>query len=144
MRPATILRTVSGKGIVREPWIAGMNLETSTLVGSGVADKAIDIRVSVLPVVHGERIVMRILDKSKSFRELEDLGFSERDLKVVLEKIESPNGILYVTGPTGSGKTSTLYSILKRLNQPDVNIIEIMAIVIILPIFTKLISILYE
>lgn len=90
-----------------------------------VADKAIDIRVSVLPVVHGERIVMRLLDKSRVFGRLESIGFSERDLKVVRESIERPNGIIYVTGPTGSGKTSTLYSILGELNKPDVNIVTV-------------------
>jgi general secretion pathway protein E len=90
-----------------------------------VADKAIDIRVSVLPVVHGERIVMRLLDKSRVFGKLENIGFSEHDLKIVKESIERPNGIIYVTGPTGSGKTSTLYSILGELNKPDVNIVTV-------------------
>lgn len=90
-----------------------------------VADKAIDIRVSVLPVVHGERIVMRLLDKSRVFSKLESIGFSEHDYKIVKEAIERPNGIIYVTGPTGSGKTSTLYSILGELNKPDVNIVTV-------------------
>lgn len=90
-----------------------------------VADKAVDVRVSVLPVVYGERIVMRLLDKTRSFNALEDIGFSEHDLKIVLENIERPNGILYVTGPTGSGKTSTLYAILSRLNKPGVNIVTV-------------------
>jgi len=90
-----------------------------------VADKAIDIRVSVLPVVHGERIAMRLLDKSRVFGKLETIGFSEHDLKIVRESIERPNGIIYVTGPTGSGKTSTLYSILGELNKPDVNIVTV-------------------
>lgn len=90
-----------------------------------VADKAIDIRVSALPVAFGERIVMRLLDKSRSFVELKDMGFSPQDLKLVLENIERPNGIIYVTGPTGSGKTTTLYSVLFALNKPGVNIITV-------------------
>lgn len=90
-----------------------------------VADKAIDIRVSVLPVTWGERIVMRLLDKTKTFGKLKDLGFSDRDYKIVEQAIAAPNGILLVTGPTGSGKTSTLYSILTALNTPDVNIITV-------------------
>lgn len=90
-----------------------------------VAGKPYDIRVSILPVQFGERIVMRLLDKSKSFSKLQDLGFSERDLHVVLKAIHKPNGIIYVTGPTGSGKTSTLYAILGELNKPDVNIITV-------------------
>lgn len=90
-----------------------------------VADKMIDIRVSVLPVSYGERIVMRLLDKSKTFGKLANLGFSERDYAVLMEGIARPNGIILVSGPTGSGKTSTLYSILNELNKPDVNIITV-------------------
>jgi general secretion pathway protein E len=90
-----------------------------------VADKAYDIRVSVLPVAFGERVVMRLLDKSRTFTGLQDIGFSERDLKVLEANISRPNGIIYITGPTGSGKTSTLYSILTKLNTPDVNIVTV-------------------
>jgi general secretion pathway protein E len=90
-----------------------------------VADKAYDIRVSVLPVTFGERIVMRLLDKSRTFTGLKDIGFSDRDLKVIEHTIHRPNGIIYVTGPTGSGKTSTLYSILNKLNSPEFNIITV-------------------
>ncbi len=90
-----------------------------------VADKAIDIRVSTLPVSFGERIVMRLLDKSKTFVTLDKLGFSDRDQKVINNSIEQPNGIILVTGPTGSGKTTTLYSVLNKLNSPDVNIITV-------------------
>lgn len=90
-----------------------------------IADKPIDIRVSVLPVTFGERIVMRLLDKSRSFADLKDLGFSEHDYKAVVHSIEQPNGIVLITGPTGSGKTTTLYAILGRLNKPGVNIITV-------------------
>ena len=90
-----------------------------------IADKAIDIRVSVLPVVFGECIVMRLLDKTKTFGALKTLGFGKRDYQVLEEAIERPNGILLITGPTGSGKTSTLYSILSELNKPTVNIVTV-------------------
>jgi len=90
-----------------------------------VSGKEIDIRVSVLPVQYGERIVMRLLDKSKTFMQLDKLGFSPRDLKVITHAISEPNGIMLVTGPTGSGKTTTLYAILSRLNSPLVNIITV-------------------
>ena len=90
-----------------------------------VADKAFDIRVSVLPVVHGERIVMRLLDKTKSHAALEELGLSERDYRVLTAAIARPNGIIYVTGPTGSGKTTTLYSVLSSLSSPEVNIVTV-------------------
>lgn len=90
-----------------------------------VAGKPIDIRVSVLPVAFGERIVMRLLDKSRTFGELKDLGFSARDYELVKQSIARPNGIIFVTGPTGSGKTTTLYSVLGALNKPGVNIITV-------------------
>lgn len=90
-----------------------------------VSDKAYDIRVSVLPSKFGENIVMRILDKEKGFVALEQMAFSEPDLKVILNMITKPNGILLVTGPTGSGKTTTLYSILHKINLPTVNIITV-------------------
>jgi len=90
-----------------------------------VAGKPIDIRVSILPVAFGERIVMRLLDKSRTFGELKDMGLSDRDFKLLTEKIARPNGIIYVTGPTGSGKTTTLYSVLGALNKPEVNIITV-------------------
>ena len=90
-----------------------------------VSGRPIDIRVSVLPVAFGERIVMRLLDKTRTFNTLDKLGFSERDLKEVSEAIRRPNGIIYITGPTGSGKTSTLYSIMGELNDPEVNIITV-------------------
>ncbi len=90
-----------------------------------IADKAIDIRVSILPVTFGECIVMRLLDKSKTFGKFMNLGFSKRDFSIVDRSIHQPNGIILITGPTGSGKTSTLYSILSELNSPQVNIVTV-------------------
>ncbi|MFA5999330.1 MAG: type II secretion system ATPase GspE [Candidatus Babeliales bacterium] len=89
------------------------------------AGKEIDIRVSVLPVIYGERVVMRLLDKSKTFVKLETLGFSPRDFAVLEHAISQPNGIVLVSGPTGSGKTTTLYSILSRVNSPEVNLVTV-------------------
>jgi type II secretory ATPase GspE/PulE/Tfp pilus assembly ATPase PilB-like protein len=90
-----------------------------------VADKAYDLRVSILPCNFGERVVMRILDKTKSAKEIEALELSDRDYKIITRNIERPNGIILVSGPTGSGKTTTLYSVLHRLNKPDVNLITV-------------------
>lgn len=90
-----------------------------------IGDKRMDIRVSFLPAVQGESIVMRLLDKDKGFQPLDKLGLSERDYKVVTKSIARPNGIFLVSGPTGSGKTTTLYSILSRINVPTVNIITV-------------------
>lgn len=90
-----------------------------------VGEKRVDIRVSILPASFGENIVMRLLDKDKGFAELDSIGLSERDLKEVKKAIAQPNGIFLVSGPTGSGKTTTLYSVLHRLNDPAVNIITV-------------------
>lgn len=83
----------------------------------------IDLRVSALPARHGESVVMRILDKEKSLVDLEILGFHETDYQRFDRIIKRPNGIFLVTGPTGSGKTTTLYAALKKLNRADVKII---------------------
>ena len=79
----------------------------------------------MLPVAFGERIVMRLLDRSRTFGTLKDLTLTERDFRVLSESIAQPNGIMLVTGPTGSGKTTTLYSVLNELNSPDVNIVTV-------------------
>lgn len=123
-------KRVQGALASRIKIMAGMNIAEKRIPQDGrieikVANKSIDIRVSVLPVSFGERIVMRLLDKSRSFAGIKELGLCERDYKVLERSIERPNGIIYVTGPTGSGKTTTLYSILNKLNQPEVNIITV-------------------
>jgi type IV pilus assembly protein PilB len=83
----------------------------------------LDIRVSALPATHGESVVMRILDKKGGLVGLEEMGFHASDYKRFKSLIKRPNGIILVTGPTGSGKTTTLYAALKELNRPDVKII---------------------
>lgn len=88
-------------------------------------NKDIDLRVSTLPTVFGEKVVMRILDKSNVQIKLENLGFSEEMLANFRRLIRKPNGIMLVTGPTGSGKTSTLYAALNEINQLDKNIITL-------------------
>ena len=90
-----------------------------------VDNKKIDIRVSVIPTLYGEKVVMRILDKSSLMLDLGILGFEEEDLKKYLKAIETPYGIILITGPTGSGKTTTLYSTLARLNSPERQIITV-------------------
>jgi type IV pilus assembly protein PilB len=90
-----------------------------------VGDKLIDLRVSVIPTLYGEKIVMRILDRSALMLDLTKLGFSQGALKKYHSAIETPYGIILVTGPTGSGKTTTLYSTLSLLNKPDRQIMTI-------------------
>lgn len=88
-----------------------------------IGDRAIDIRLSVLPTIYGEKVVMRILDPKSLMVDLTKLGFPERGLEEFTKAINLPYGMVLVTGPTGSGKTTTLYSALKQLNTTDVNIL---------------------
>lgn len=85
--------------------------------------REVDFRVNSLPAYHGESVVLRILDKEKALVDLESLGMHESDFNQFQRLIKRPNGIFLVTGPTGSGKTTTLYATLKKLNTPDVKII---------------------
>ncbi len=85
-------------------------------------NREVDIRVSTVPTVYGEKVVMRILDKSALSVNLENLGFEEEALKLFMDAIHKPYGMILVTGPTGSGKSTTLYSAMQILNKPEVNI----------------------
>jgi type IV pilus assembly protein PilB len=87
--------------------------------------KTVDIRVSSLPTIHGEKIVLRLLDLSTGVKAVDQLGFNGHNVSVFKEMIERPYGILLITGPTGSGKTTTLYSALNHLNGEDTNIITV-------------------
>lgn len=90
-----------------------------------VGEKDVDLRLSTLPTIHGEKAVMRLLDKSSVMLGLEDLGFSPETLKRLTKIIHRPYGLILVTGPTGSGKTTTLYSALTELNSVERNIVTI-------------------
>ena len=110
--------------------MAGLNIAEKRLPQDGrirvtIAGRNIDIRVSVIPTAHGERIVMRLLDKTSILLKLEDIGFSADKLKIFNGLIHRPHGIILLTGPTGSGKTTTLYAALTRINSPDKNIITV-------------------
>ena len=85
--------------------------------------KEVDLRVSILPTKNNERIVMRILNKEAGEKKLSELGFEAKDLDKLTRAITSPQGMVLVTGPTGSGKTTTLYSVLKHINKPGMNIL---------------------
>ncbi len=90
-----------------------------------IAGKDIDLRLSTVPVAYGERLVMRLLDKSAVVLDLKSLGFQKRMLDTMSELVTKPYGIVLVTGPTGSGKTTTLYAALSQVNKEDINIITV-------------------
>ncbi|RLQ98047.1 GspE/PulE family protein [Falsibacillus albus] len=87
--------------------------------------RPVDLRVSTLPTVFGEKIVMRILDLSGTLNDIKQLGFNKLNLKRFMDMIDQPTGIVLITGPTGSGKSSTLYAALNQLNSEEVNIITV-------------------
>jgi len=123
-------RHVQSRLISRIKIMARMDIAEKRLPQDGrieirIADRNIDLRVSTLPTAFGERVVMRLLDKSSVLLSLESLGMGRRDLERFRELITAPHGIILVTGPTGSGKTTTLYSTLSILNRPGVNIITV-------------------
>ena len=105
--------------------IAERRIPQDGRIGIVVQGKQIDIRVATLPTVNGEKIVMRLLDKSSVLLRLEDLGFQPRNYERYEESFRKPYGQILVTGPTGSGKSTTLYATLNILNQPQVNIITV-------------------
>lgn len=116
--------------VTRIKIISGMNITESRLPQDGaikttLKDTPLDLRVSALPTNEGEKIVIRILDYTMSLSGLETLDFNEKNYKKVLKMIGEPNGIILVTGATGSGKSTTVYSILQRLNREETNIITV-------------------
>ena len=90
-----------------------------------VGDKIIDLRISTLPTSHGERVVLRLLDKSARLYRLAELGMAEKDLESFRRLIRQPHGIVLVTGPTGSGKSTTLYAALQELNSKELNVLTL-------------------
>ncbi|MBW7954704.1 type II/IV secretion system protein [Candidatus Gracilibacteria bacterium] len=94
-------------------------------ISKTIEEKPLDLRVSTLPTVHGEKIVMRIVDKSKKIPKLEDLGIEGQNLDLIKKSISLPNGIVLTSGPTGSGKSTTLYAALSILNKENVNIMTL-------------------
>ncbi|KAF0219752.1 MAG: proteinral secretion pathway protein [Geobacteraceae bacterium] len=116
--------------ISRVKIMAGLNIAEKRLPQDGrlrviVAGRDVDIRVSILPTFFGERVVLRILDKQRGVISLADIGFAPTDVRTMERLLARTSGIILVTGPTGSGKTTTLYAALSRINSPEKNIITI-------------------
>lgn len=126
----TVPNTIKKNLITRIKIISGMNITEVRLPQDGairtnIKNIDLDLRVSSLPCSEGEKIVVRILDYSMSLKGLEHLGFSESNYKKILQMISKPSGIILVTGATGSGKSTTVYSILQRLNKETTNVITV-------------------
>ena len=110
--------------------ISGLDIAERRLPQDGrcklkLGDRVVDMRVSTLPVVHGEKVVMRILDKSATSMDIDGLGFDPMTLKEMKRVLQTPHGVVVLTGPTGSGKTTTLYSFLKHIYSPEINIVTV-------------------
>jgi general secretion pathway protein E len=116
---------VSRVKIMAELNIAEKRLPQDGRIRTKIAGKDVDIRVSVIPTAFGERIVMRLLDRSATLLPLDQLGLAGQNLKIVQRLIRQSHGIILVTGPTGSGKTTTLYAALQKINSNEKNIITI-------------------
>ena len=116
--------------LVRMKIMSGMNIAETRSAQDGrinmvALGREVDFRVATQPTVHGENVVLRILDKSRSLVPIDGLGFSQHNLDLLKRCIKRPEGIIVVTGPTGSGKTTTLYSVLSYINSIDVNIMTL-------------------
>ena len=123
-------RRLSAAVISRIKIMANLDIAERRLPQDGriklrIQGKEIDLRVSTVPTMHGESVVMRILDKGGVALDFYALGFDDRNLKIFSDILSQPHGIILVTGPTGSGKTTTLYTALDRLNQPDIKILTV-------------------
>jgi len=110
--------------------MSGMDITETRIPQDGriqtlIQQKSIDLRISTLPTVRGEKVVMRILDLSGSMSKIKNIGLDPKEERLVRDMIAQPNGIVLVSGPTGSGKTTTLYACLHELNDPNVNIVTV-------------------
>ena len=123
-------KNIQGGLISRLKVMAELNIAEKRVPQDGrismkVGGKQLDLRVATLPTVHGEKVVIRVLDKSNALLRLEDLGFLEESYKQFSKSFKKPYGAILVTGPTGSGKSTTMYSTLNILNEEDKNIITV-------------------
>lgn len=123
-------RAIGGAVVTRLKVMADMNIAEHRVPQDGrisltLGNRSVDLRMATLPTIYGEKVVMRVLDKSNIVLSFEDLGFDEEMLEIYRSIYMKPYGTIFVTGPTGSGKTTTLYATLSNLNSPEKNIITV-------------------
>ena len=123
-------KKISGALVTRLKLMSGLDIAEKRLPQDGrftirVKRKTLDVRVSTMPVQYGETVVMRLLDQTAGLRNLDELGMPDEMLRRFVQLVQRPSGMLLVTGPTGSGKTTTLYSALNRINREDTKIITV-------------------
>lgn len=127
---ATVPASVKKNLVTRIKILAGMNITESRIPQDGsikmkIDNKDLDIRVSTLPIIYGEKVVVRLLDFTNTVSKMDALGFSSINLEKVKKAMSKPNGIILVTGATGTGKSTTVYSMLQHLNTTERNIITV-------------------
>ena len=116
--------------VARIKIISGMNIAEHRLPQDGRTkitskDKSVDLRVSVMPTIHGESVVLRLLDTSTSIKNIDAIGFNHKDAEIFTQLVNKSSGLILVTGPTGSGKSTTLYAALETIKQREINIITV-------------------
>jgi type IV pilus assembly protein PilB len=116
--------------VARIKIISGMNIAEHRLPQDGRTkitnkDHTVDLRVSIIPTIHGESVVLRLLDTSTSLKSINEIGFTDQDVQVFSQLVNKSNGLVLVTGPTGSGKSTTLYAALQSIKDRDINIVTV-------------------
>lgn len=123
-------RQMLSAAVARIKIISGMNIAEHRLPQDGrtqitVKGNTVDLRISLMPTIHGESVVLRLLDLSASLKNISDIGFSESDQHIFSQLVGKSSGLILVTGPTGSSKSTTLYAALQSVKEREINIVKV-------------------